>query len=147
MSAVKKYFFNQVKNISFGIYAISINKKNFKKPAYIKFDQHRLYNFLTRKIVEQVLSNEVVATVINLIVDKSKTKKEIEEFNQYILLHVKSKTDLDISIDIEHEDSVKNYGLQACDLFCSGIFQNCERDKSDWLNIFKKNIRYNQILD
>jgi hypothetical protein len=138
---VKKYFFDKVKNISFSLYAISVDKRNFKKPTNVKFDQHRLYNSLTRKIVEQILSNELVTAGINLIVDKSKNKKEIEKFNQYILLHIKSKIDFTIPIDIEHDDSVKNYGLQACDIFCSGIFQSHESGKTDWLDIFKEKVK------
>jgi hypothetical protein len=132
--AVKKYFFNQVKDIPFNLYALTIDKKNF---INFEADKHRLYNFITRTVIDQVITNQTSITgAIEIIIDKSKNKKEIDEFNQYILLHLKSKISLNLPIIIKHEKSTENLGIQACDMFCSGIFQRYENKKDDWLSVF-----------
>lgn len=43
---IKKYFYDQVKNIDFTIYSTSINKRKLAK----FIDQNRLYNFMTEII-------------------------------------------------------------------------------------------------
>jgi hypothetical protein len=143
--SIKKYFFNQIRNIPFGLYSISVDKR---KILNSKVDQSGLYSFIAGKITQQILANESTANGIELIIDKSKNKLGIEKFNQYMMLHLKSKIDLNLPIHIEHQKSTENYGIQACDLFCSGIFQNYESKKSDWLDVFKEGkIKYNQVLN
>lgn len=41
-------------------------------------------------------------------------------------------------MDIYHWDSKESHGLQACDLFCWGVFQKYEMNKDEWYGIFKE---------
>ena len=54
---------------------------------------------------------------INLIIDKSKNKKEVEEFNNYIITHLKSKVTPETPLDFNHQLSHETPGLQAADMF------------------------------
>ena len=49
---VKKYFFKQVKNIKFGIYSITLNKK--KVYERLAKDKPRVYNYISRKVLDQI---------------------------------------------------------------------------------------------
>ncbi len=141
---IKKYFYAQVKDIKFGLYSVTIDKKrSFRKLAENKA---RIYNLIAKKVIDQITFDEF--TRIELIVDKSKGKLEILEFNNYIKQYLGAKIYPSITIDIYHWDSRQNYGLQACDLFCSGIFQEYERGDSNWVEIFRQEqIKYNEILE
>ena len=81
---------------------------------------------------------------MEIIIDKSKTKKNIFEFNQYILRQIKSKFDPKVPLDIYHYDSKQNLGLQAVDIFCWGIFRKYERGDKEWFNIFKDKVVYDR---
>ena len=49
---VKKYFFEKIKNIKFGIYSITLNKKRvFERLAK---DKPRVYNYISRQVLDQI---------------------------------------------------------------------------------------------
>ena len=83
-------------------------------------------------------------TRVEIIIDKSKTKKNIAEFNQYIIRQIKSKFDPKAPIDIFHYNSKHNLGLQAVDMFCWGIFRKHERNDRSWFDIFKEKVVYDK---
>lgn len=84
---------------------------------------------------------------MEIIVDKSKNQSEIKIFNQCVLNHLQSKIDLNLPINIEHQKSNENYGIQACDLFCHGIAQSYERDETEWLDIFKEKVNLDELIN
>jgi len=140
---IKKYFYNQVKNVDFAVYSTSINKHELSK----FIDQNRLYNFMTEIIVEQIINDYSVKSGVELIIDKSKNHSQIKIFNRCILNHLQSKIDLKLPINIEHQKSNENYGIQACDLFCYGIAQNYERQEREWLDIFRKKVNLDELIN
>jgi hypothetical protein len=75
-----------------------------------------------------------------LIIDKSKNKKEIKEFNGYLLLHIEGILPLNIPLEIYHLSSHENKGIQAVDLFCWGIFRKFEKKDISWYQIFREKI-------
>lgn len=136
---VKKYFFNQVKDLKFALYAITLNKvKVFER---LRQDKERVYNFIARQVLDQIpFSNADLR--VEIIIDKSKTKKNIAEFNKYILRQIKSKFDPKVPLDVYHLNSKLNLGLQAVDIFCWGIFRKYERNDKEWYEIFREKIVY-----
>ena len=76
-----------------------------------------------------------------MIIDKSMAKPEIAEFNFYIRRELESRLAPSISLDIYHWLSHENYGLQAVDLFCWGVFQKYEHKNIEWYEVFAKKVR------
>jgi len=139
--AIKKYFYRQVKDIKFAVYSITLNK--IRVYERLRKDKERVYNFMTRHVLDQIPFDNANLRV-KIIIDKSKTKKNIFEFNQYILRQIKSKFDPKVPLDIYHYDSKQNLGLQAVDLFCWGIFRKYEKGDREWFNIFKDKVVYDR---
>ena len=81
---------------------------------------------------------------VELILDKSMAKPEITEFNSYIRRQLEGRLSPHVPLDIYHWLSHENYGLQAADLFCWGIFQKYERQNTDWYEVFKTNVRLDE---
>ncbi|EKD56052.1 MAG: hypothetical protein ACD_58C00306G0001 [uncultured bacterium] len=141
---IKEYFFKRINGINFAIYSITLNK--IRVYERLRKDKERVYNFITRKVLDQIPFNKATSRV-EIIIDKSKTKKNIFEFNQYIIRQIKTKFDLKIPFNIFHYDSKQNSGLQAVDMFCWGIFRKYEENDKVWYNVFKDKIVYdNQYL-
>lgn len=79
---VKQYFYKQCSSLKFGLYSLTLNKKRlYEKLAK---DKERVYNYVTRLVLDKIPFEKATARVA-LIVDKSKSKPEIEEFNSYIV--------------------------------------------------------------
>jgi hypothetical protein len=60
---------------------------------------------------------------VNLIIDRSKSKPEIAEFNGYISGQLKGKVDPKVLLNIVHKDSCDDLCLSAADLFAWGVFR------------------------
>lgn len=138
---IKKYFYSQISNIKFALYAITLNK--IRVYERLRKDKERVYNYMARLVLDRIPFNNADLRV-EIIIDKSKTKKNIFEFNQYILKQIKSKFDPKIPLDVYHYDSKQNLGLQAVDIFCWGIFRKYEVNDYGWYDIFKDKIVYDQ---
>lgn len=134
--AIKKYFFSKIKNLKFGVYSITLNKKR----VYEKLTKNksRVYNYIARRVLEQIPFEKNGGDRVELIIDRSMGKPEIEEFNSYIRRQLEGRLSPNIPLDIYHKLSHENYGLQAVDLFCWGIFQKYERNNTEWFDIFYK---------
>lgn len=139
---IKKYFYNQIKKLNFSIYTITLNKKRLYE--YLTRDKGRVYNFIARNVLDKIPFKDVNIKV-DLIIDKSKNKQEIAEFNNYIRRQLEAKIDPKIPLNIYHLDSIENCGLQAVDMFSYGIFERYERKRKEWFNIFKEKIKYNSV--
>lgn len=141
---IKKYFYNQVKDIPFKIYAITLDKVTFV--SVLNCDKHRIYNLISRKTIDPIgFCNSL--NQIKLIIDKSKRKMEILKFNNFIQSHLESKVSPRVIIDINHLRSNESNGIQACDLFSYGINQKYENNKLEWLEVFKDKIIMDDLLE
>ena len=56
----------------------------------------------------------------------SKNKDEIADFNQHLANQLEALLPLAVPLNIYHERSHENAGLQAVDLFCWGVFRKYE---------------------
>lgn len=132
---ILKYFYKQCRNIDFGIYSLTLNKKRLY--SHLAKDKDRVYNYVARLVLAKI-PLENANTRIYLIVDKSKARPEIEEFNSYIMRELKGRIDPNVPVDIYHYVSHENLGLQAVDIFCWGIFRKYEKRDVQWFNLFWK---------
>lgn len=139
---VKKYFYKQVIDIPFGIYSLSLNKSRVYDSLTKQKD--RVYNFIARKVLDAI-PLEDTSLRIELIIDKSKSKKEVRDFNGYIIRNLKGRIDPLTPLEIYHWRSHENKGLQAVDIFSWGIFRKYEKKDYEWFNIFKEKVKYDSI--
>ena len=140
---VKEYFYQQVKGIRFGLYTITLNKKRVYEQ--LTRQKERVYNFIARKVLDQIPFEKAGDTRIELIVDRCKSRPEIKEFNTYVRKQLEARIDPNTPLDIYHWNSQETAGLQACDLFCWGVFQKYERKKEEWYGLFKEKILFEDI--
>ena len=83
-------------------------------------------------------------TNVRLIVDRSKNKDQIRDFNQSVQNQIQGLLPLNTGFGVEHLNSEEDYGLQAADLFCWGVFRKYERQSDDWYKVFQSRIKYEQ---
>ncbi len=103
---IRKYFYRQVSEIKFGIYSITLNKKRLYK--HLAKDKDRVYNFIARQVIDQIPFEKCRENAIELIVDKSKGKPEIESFNSYIRSQLEAKVKPNIPINIQPRSVIRN---------------------------------------
>ncbi len=139
---IKTYFFGQVRTIPFEIYSVSLNKRELAEKVVA--DKNRVYNFISRMTIEKI-PFDVTINRLELIIDRSKNKLQIGEFNTYIINQLEALLDPKIPINIYHKSSTHNYGLQAADLFSWGIFRKYEREDVEWFEIFKEKVGYDHL--
>ncbi len=139
---VKKYFYQKAKNIKFGIYSVTLNKK--KVFDRLTREKSRVYNYIARKVLDKIPFEKNNGDRVQLILDKSMAKPEIAEFNLYIRRNLEGRLPPDTPLDIYHWLSHENHGLQAADLFCWGIFQKYERGNTEWYKVYEEKIRLDE---
>lgn len=140
---VKKYFYKQIEKLPFALFSITLNKiKVFER---LRRNKERVYNYVARLVLDKIRF-ENATTQIDLIVDRSKSQKEIAEFNQYVFDQLQGRINPKVILNIEHRTSHIYRGLQSVDVFCWGIFRTYERKDFDWFNVFKGKIKYNEMF-
>ncbi|MFH1259097.1 MAG: DUF3800 domain-containing protein [Elusimicrobiota bacterium] len=138
---IKKYFFEKVKGIKFALYSITLNKKR----VYLELtkDKERVYNYVTRLVLDKI-PFEKADFRVEFILDKSKTRKNIKKFNEYIIGQLKGRLNPKVPLDIYHYNSKDNLCIQAVDMFSWGIFRNYERNDREWREVFSEKIAYDE---
>ncbi|MFH1801919.1 MAG: DUF3800 domain-containing protein [archaeon] len=122
--AIRKRVFGKLSNIDFEVFTIVLDKS--KVFEYLKEKKHKLYNYLSQLIIAECSLSDN----IELIVDKSKTKRSLrDDFDNYIRLNIKSKC---LNLNIKHEDSRSNGGLQVLDFISGAIFTKYEFNNEDY---------------
>ncbi len=140
--AVKKYFYKQICEIPFEIYTITLDKLGSYQQ--LAREKSRIYNFITRRVLDHIPFEEASHTRIILTIDKSKGPKEIQEFNQYIIQQLQGRIEPNTPFDILHENSQQIPGLQVADMFAWGVHRKYENNEADWYDIFKEKIIVDQ---
>ena len=136
---IKTYFHDQVKLIDFKLYAIALNKMRVYES--LARNKPRVYNFVSRLLLDKI-PLDGANNQVNFIIDKSKSKPEILDFNTYIRTALEGKIKPSVPLFINHINSRENKGLQAVDMFSYGIFQGYERKKWEWFNIFEAKVDF-----
>ena len=134
---IKKYAWRMIDDAQFGIYCLTLNKRRVYER--LTKDKERIYNYVARLVIDRIPFVQAQGNV-QLIVDRSKSQREIVEFNRYISNALKGRVPPDVAIDFAHEDSCNSPGLQLADLFAWGVFQKYELKNAKWYEIFKKKV-------
>jgi hypothetical protein len=141
-AVIKEYFYSRASVVPFAIYSVTLNKRRVYESLSKQKD--RVYNFIARNVLDRI-PIEGASSRIEVIIDKSKSKKEIREFNEYIIGQMKGRIDPRVPLDVYHRTSHENLGLQAADLFSWGIFRKYEKNDAEWFTIFKTKVKYDSL--
>lgn len=133
----KQYFYQRAKDIPFEIYSITLNKI-LTQSAFFQ-NQERLYNYIAGRVLEGIPFEQARGQV-TIVFDRCKSKPQIAAFNRYLGAQLQSKLDPKIPLDMDHLLSHESKNLQACDLFCNGIFAGYERKENEWRETFSSKI-------
>lgn len=139
---IKKYLYEQITALNFKIYALTLNKKRVNQA--LTQTKERLYNYVARLVLDQIDLNSAQQRVI-LVLDKSKSKPEIADFNSYILRQLQGKLNPRIPLDIMHKLSHEMLGLQVVDLFAWGIFRKYEKQDEKWFAVFRDKVAFDDV--
>lgn len=138
---VKQYFYgllSKYTNEEFEIYSIIANKaqllQKFGKP-----DPNRLYNTLSREIIERIDFSQTKEH-IQLFVDQCKGRYQRAIFNNFLKNNIEPKLPLNVSLNIQHKFSHDIAGLQTVDLFCHGIAKKHVQADTSWYALFADKI-------
>ncbi len=148
--SVKKYFLNallQRKVQDWELYSIVLNKKRLLRQLKQKPNQEKLYNILSHKVLQQVNLKDCNNGVVRLIVDRCKSSKERAIFNNYLKSNLEVRLPINTNLHIMHEVSYNDPGLQAVDMFCYGIARKYTSRDTEWYNLFKHKIIFEEILE
>lgn len=138
---IKKYFFRNIKNDDWGIYTLALNKVRVENHLRAKTGKKKLYNFLSRFLLEKLPLSDVSRNV-ELVVDRCKNKEEIRDFNQYLINQLESLLPLNTALNISHLTSEESAELQAVDLFSWGIFRRYENNDTGWYDIYRSKLKF-----
>jgi hypothetical protein len=137
--SIKEYFLRNIRGNAWGIYTVVLNKSRVKKELQTKIGKRKLYNFLSRVLIEKIHFPDDLPA-LTLIVDKMKNKREIKDFNQYLENQLSAYLPLNCMFYVYHKDSKEHPGLQAVDLFCWGIFRKYTMHDKSWYQLYKHKI-------
>jgi hypothetical protein len=135
---IKRYFWEHVKGIEFELYAFVLRKELVDQ--HLKQNPEQLYNHISRMLIEKIGLQRRYLSKVNLIIDKSKSRKEIRAFNQSIEDSLSGLLCDGCALSIHHYISQENLMLQAVDLFCWGIFRKYEREDSAFYENYQEKI-------
>ena len=141
---VKEYFLRHIDSDEWGIYTLVLNKRRVNANLQTKPGRQKLYNFLSRFLIEKLPLGTVTQNV-ELIVDSCKNRAEKRDFNQYLCNQLLAMLPLNTAFHIAHQQSTEAAGLQAVDLFCWGIFRKHELNDTAWYDVFKDKVRYETV--
>lgn len=138
---VKQYFLDHIHCRDWAVYTLVLNKARVDEPLRTRIGKKKLYNFLARLLIEKLPIRQTT-TNVRLIVDRSKNRDEIRDFNQYVENHLEAILPLNTGLTIEHLTSHERAGLQAVDLSCWGIARKYEPNDLVWYHLFKHMLKY-----
>ncbi|OGT42093.1 MAG: hypothetical protein A3F13_00750 [Gammaproteobacteria bacterium RIFCSPHIGHO2_12_FULL_40_19] len=98
-----------------------------------------LYEELSKRVFLHVDALDL-ADRIDIIIDRSKNQNEIAAFDAAIISAIKSRLRKNVKITIRHRSSQEELGLQAVDVFCSGIGKKYEKNEMTWYSEFSEKI-------
>lgn len=139
--AVKEYFYRQIPGDGWKIYTVVLNKRRVNDELQKPRSKKKLYNFLARFILEKIdLTNP--GSAVTLVTDRCKNREEIKDFNSYLANQLDALLPLNVPLNIYHELSHEDTGLQAVDLFCWGVFRKYEIRDTEWYGIYQGKIAF-----
>jgi len=77
---------------------------------------------------------------VDVVIDRSKNKSEIAEFNTIVTNAIKQRLPNNAVLTMRHSYSHEEAGIQAIDLFCIGAWRQHERSNSEWYAEFQHKV-------
>lgn len=102
------------------------------------------YTYVSKLVINRVAGLDNV-TKIELVVDKSLSKKDRGNYNEYVKYNIESKFN-NLQININHLDSKELKGLQAADFVAGALLQKYERHNDSYFNLIKKKFYKDGLL-
>lgn len=140
--AIKQYFYRQVKDIPFNLYTAILDKARFVNHPHMT--KKRVYQFITHLALKELSLDQITDQII-LTVDRSMGGQARREFNEYLFEQSEVRIPPHVPFSIYHDYSHENKPLQAVDLFAWGIFQKYEAGDTQWYDVFREKIIYEQV--
>lgn len=138
---IKRYFYRHLHLTGWQLYTVVLNKTRVNDDLRRPHTKKKLYNFLARFVLEKI-DLSVAAPAVTLITDRCKNRDEIKDFNTYVANQLEALLPLNVPLNIYHERSHENQGLQAVDLFCWGIFRKYEMADMEWYEVYREAIAF-----
>lgn len=108
-------------------------------------DKAQIYDFVTQELLKAIPLEEAKQKVV-LILDRSKNKHAVKEFNEYTFANLKNRLNGKVPLIIHHYDSQAVGELQAADLFAWGIFRKHEKNDTEWYKLYKNRIQLEHVF-
>ena len=138
---IKQYFYRHLASKDkWYLQSIILDKYSLAKHPTLISNKHRLYNILSRSVLDGV-DAITDSSIVHLYVDKSKNTHEIDKFDTYIRSNLEINMPENATLNIEHLNSEINPGIQAVDMFCYGISRKYEHKDDRWYNLFNEKIK------
>lgn len=144
MMGLKQDVHDGLSKIESHIYATTFDKHAHQR--LVPGRRERVYNFVARTAISKIPIDKETNR-ISLIVDKSKSKKGVKEFNQYIEDSLEGVIKPGVPLDIAHNDSCRDIGLQIVDLYSWGIFRKYESNDTIWFNTYKHIVAADEFIE
>jgi Protein of unknown function (DUF3800) len=138
---IKQYFYRHLSCDGWKLYTVVLNKARVNDDLRKPHTKKKLYNFLARFLLERIDLTDATPAV-TLVTDRCKNREEIKDFNSYVANQLEALLPLNVPLNIYHERSHENEGLQAVDLFCWGISRKYETGDSEWYDLFREAIAF-----
>lgn len=141
---IKKYFLNQMRKHSRWYLSAAIaDKKSWVRNHQANHNhalkKKALYDEIARRVFSQ-LTDIDRATHIDIVIDRSKNKDEITEFDAAVIAAVRDRINKKAYLNIRHSNSQEELGLQAVDIFCSGFGRKYEKNDIVWYSEFSDRV-------
>jgi hypothetical protein len=140
----KQYFYERLPQEGWRLYAVTLDKKHVEPFLQTKEGKPRLYNYLSRFLLEKIPFSAAHSTTIHLSVDRCKTAAEMEDFNTYLQNQLQGLLPLETPLYIDHDASHEKPCLQAVDLFCWGVRRKALGD-AVWFDMFKERLAFHTL--
>jgi len=98
-----------------------------------------VYNYITSFLLQKILSEE--SDKIEFVVDRLYTKRNREEFNDYIKYKIRRELRRTTKISIEHKNSEEERCLQAVDFVAGAIYHKYVFGDESYYSIIRNKIQ------
>jgi Protein of unknown function (DUF3800) len=143
---IKKDLLARCAQLDINIYAITVRKKNVA--SNLRRDTNILYNYVVGlSLVEQILHEHTNAKVfvrIDRRVISITSGFKFDEYLKYKIWYEGKRQD--ITLDIQHLDSHRDYCIQGIDVICNSIYRKYGSADSHLYDIIRSKVRSEKRL-
>lgn len=132
---IRELFLKELSKINLFLFSVSVNKSNVKQN--LRENRPILYNYLLRILLEKVLPN-VDKHSLNITIDRSFSKNIRIDMEVYVQTSLVEFFKQLPKVNILHESSQNNSGLQIVDFVVGAIHDNLKGNEKSVFIISKK---------